>query len=184
MAGLILIGRPEFTSRSADPGVAAEVFENWSRLDSVYFTVYYRPDANLKRMYNRINTRGFSVTSKPPVSTLSGPEAKLAYRLDLIFTRVRDILGMYPPGVRVNIKIFKSAREVNNEYCRLTHVEDGCRSFYVYRDNTIYTSEAEVSDSILAHEMTHALVDHYFSTNPPEKVAEILAQNVDLSLDE
>jgi len=184
IASLVLISRPVLISRSVDSNFIAEGLEDWSQLESGYFTVYYRPDANLKRIYNRINTRGFSVARNPPISALSGPEAKLAYRLDLIFARVREILGMYPPGVHVNIKIFKNSREVNKEYCRLTRFGDECRSFYVYSNNTIYTSEQEISDSVLAHEMTHALVDHYFSTNPPEKVAEILAQNVDLSLDE
>ena len=184
IASLILISRPALISQPADSNVMAQVLEDWSRLESGYFTVYYKPDANLKRIYNRINARGFSVASNPPLSALSGPEAKLAYRLDLIFSRVREVLGMYPPDVHVNIKIFKSAKDVNSEYCRLTRSGNECRSFYVYSNNTIYTSEAEISDSVLAHEMTHALVDHYFSTNPPEKVAEILAQNVDLSLDE
>ena len=32
---------------------------------------------------------------------------------------------------------------------------------------------------ILAHEMAHAVIDHYFGVKPPKATAEILAQYVD-----
>lgn len=160
--------------------------EGWSKVSSAYFTVYYRPDANLKRIFGRIDTRAFSVLHNPPVpaSVLSGIEDRIAYRLDMLFTRVKEILDMFPPGIHVNIKIFKNRKEVNNEFCRLARSAQECRSFYIYSHNTIYTSEQDISDSVIAHEMTHALVDHYFSATPPGKVAEILATNVDLHLDD
>lgn len=156
----------------------------WLQVKSAYFNIYYKPDTNLKRLYARLNGRDFSVAIKPPASTLSGFEAKVAYRFDMIFARAKEILGMYPPSVRINIKIFKNRKDVYNEYCRLTRSGDDCQSFFVYTYNTIYTSEQDISDSVMAHEMGHALVDNYFLTTPPEQVAEILAQNVDLHLDD
>lgn len=158
--------------------------EGWLTLKTAYFTVYYKPDANIRRIYSRLNGRGFSVSHKPPSPGLAGMEEKVAYRLDLILMKVKEILDMYPADIHVNIKIFKNRKELNSEYCKLSGSVDDCRSFYIYSYNTIYTSEQDVTDSIMAHEMTHALVDHYFSTTPPEKVAELLAQNVDLHLDD
>jgi hypothetical protein len=176
--------RSQFGDKSASIGVRAKE-DGWSSIESAYFTIYYRPDANLKRIFGRINTRSFSVAHKPATDTLSsGLESKLAYRFDTMLCRVREILDMYPPSMHIVVRIFKNRKEVNSEYCRLTHFGDECRSFYIYSYNTIYTSEQDISDSIIAHEMAHALLDHYFSATPPEKVAEILAQNVDLHLDD
>ena len=156
----------------------------WIEMKSAYFNIYYKPDTNLKRLYSKLNGRGFSVALKPPVSTLTGFEAKIAYRFDMIFARAKEILDMYPSDTHINIKIFKNRKDVYNEFCRLTRSGDECLSFYVYAYNTIYTSEQDISDSLIAHEIGHALVDNYFSTTPPEKVGEILAQNVDLHLDD
>ena len=38
--------------------------------------------------------------------------------------------------------------------------------------------------NIIAHEMGHAIVDHYFAAIPPEKIRELLASYVDLHLAE
>jgi len=163
---------------------APENKEGWSIIQTAYFTVYYKPDANLKRITSRLNTRWFTVNHKPPSNALTGPEEKLAYRLDMILTKVKEILDMYPANIHINLMIYKNRKEINGEYCKLSKTSDDCRSFYIYSYNTIYTSEQDISDSILAHEMTHALVDNYFSVTPPEKAAEILAQDVDLHLDD
>jgi predicted Zn-dependent protease len=47
---------------------------------------------------------------------------------------------------------------------------------------TIYTSEQDISDSVIAHEIGHAVVDHFFTVKPPEKIGEMLAQYVDVHL--
>ncbi|MCX5666928.1 MAG: hypothetical protein NTY34_01245, partial [Candidatus Omnitrophica bacterium] len=58
------------------------------------------------------------------------------------------------------------------------------KSFYVHAYRTIYTSEESISDSVMVHEMAHAVIDNYFSVVPPAKVAEVLASYVDLHLEE
>ena len=58
------------------------------------------------------------------------------------------------------------------------------QAFYIYQYMTIYTSEESISDSVMSHEMAHAVIDSYFSANPPPKVAEILATYVDVHLEE
>ena len=178
-----------FLFLSRDVTAAADETERgWLETKSAYFTIQYRADVNLKRVVSRINSRGFSVAHNPPSAAtlyaLNGVEAKMAYRFDMIFARVKEILDMYPSDVYIKVKIFKNRSELNNEFCRLAHSGDTCTSFYIHAYDTIYTSEQDISDSVIAHEMTHALIDHYFSATPPEKVAEILATNVDLHLDD
>jgi STE24 endopeptidase len=45
--------------------------------------------------------------------------------------------------------------------------------------NQFTSDEVEV---VIAHEMGHAAIDHYFAIKPPEKIAEMLAQYVDMHL--
>jgi hypothetical protein len=98
--------------------------------------------------------------------------------------RVRDILGMYPDKAEIKIKIYKNRRDMGAELSYFSQADKDCKSFYVYRLNTIYASEQDMTDSVIAHEMAHAVVDNYFSTTPPVKMAEILATNVDVRLDD
>ena len=158
--------------------------DDWLSFQTAYFTVYYKPDVNLKRVLGRLSSRDLPYSRNTPTYTLSGVEAKLAYRFDVLFMRVKDILGMNIDKTDIKIRIHKNRKNVNAELCYLNSADEACRSFYVYRYNTIYTSEQDITDSIVAHEMAHAVIDNYFSTTPPEKTAEILATNVDAHLDD
>jgi hypothetical protein len=42
----------------------------------------------------------------------------------------------------------------------------------------------DVTDSQIAHEMAHAVIDDYFKVIPPERTAEFLAVYVDSHLEE
>jgi len=158
--------------------------EGWLSFQTAYLTVYYKPEVNLKRVLGRLSGRGLPSYSNIPTYTLTGIEAKVAYRLDVIFMRVRDILGMYPDNAEIKIKIYKNRRDINTELSFFNQTDEACKSFYIYRLNTIYASEQDMTDSMIAHEMAHAVVDNYFSTTPPVKMAEILATNVDVRLDD
>jgi uncharacterized protein (DUF2132 family) len=158
--------------------------DEWASFQTAYFNVFYKPEVNLKRVLGRLHSRSLPSYSNLPAYTLTGIEAKVAYRLDTIFMRVRDILGMYPDKADIKIKIFKNRQNISAELCFLNQTDGTCKSFYTYRFNSIYTSEQDVTDSVIAHEMAHAVVDNYFSTTPPEKMAEILATNVDFHLDD
>jgi hypothetical protein len=157
---------------------------DWLSFQTAYLTVDYKPEVNLKRVLGRLSGRELPSHSKLPAYTLTGIEARLAYRLDVVFMRVRDILGMYPDKAKIKIKIYKNRQDIKAELCYLNQADEACKSFYTYNDNTIYASEQDLTDSIIAHEMAHAVVDNYFLTIPPKKMAEILATNVDTHLDD
>jgi len=55
-------------------------------------------------------------------------------------------------------------------------------SFCSFDPDTIYISAEEFSREILGHEITHALLNHYFVVSPPQKVAEILSLHVEYQL--
>ena len=91
---------------------------------------------------------------------------------------------MYPPNFKLAIKIFKDDDALALAYFRMMGAHQHYQAFYIYQYRTIYTSEYTISDSVMSHEMAHAVIDNYFSANPPPKVAEILATYVDVHLEE
>ena len=175
----------------------------WSTLETGYITVYYSPDSDLDKMESSLRRRVSFFSSDEPGDG-APVEDKIRYQLDALFRRSRDILDMRPTDMHLIIKVFKTRKELNDEYSRifkedeerpedvesaegtetLKEPREDFRSFYINKYNTIYTSEEDISDSVIAHEMAHAIVDHYFAVIPPEKVRELLASYVDLHLAE
>jgi Zn-dependent peptidase ImmA (M78 family) len=92
---------------------------------------------------------------------------------------------MYPLTMKgLKIKIFRDREELNNEYYKIFMQRADLKSFYIHKYRTIYTCETDISDSVIAHELGHAVCDHYFLVIPPEKVREMLASYVDAHLEE
>ena len=56
------------------------------------------------------------------------------------------------------------------------------KSFYCHKTRTRDTSEADISDSIIARKIAHAIINYYFIVKPPEQVREMIAIYVDSHL--
>ena len=158
--------------------------DSWTTIRSSYFTILLEPDVNLKRVLSRINIRSFYTPAGRRVNSLAGPEERIGHRMDLILEQVKKVLDIYPVSTDIKVKIFKRRKDLQDEYCRITMRPNPVRSFYVYQYNTIYTSEADINDSVIAHEMGHAVVDRHFQVVPSEKIGEMLATYVDLHLED
>ena len=97
--------------------------------------------------------------------------------------RTEQILAMNPSSMEIKIKIFRNRRELSQEYVSLFGAVQNYKSFYIHSQDTIYTSMQDISDSVMSHEMAHAVIDNYFQVVPPEKTAELLATYVDSHLE-
>ena len=157
--------------------------EDWSSMEGNFFVLYYEPAANLEDIKRELTKRPlyFDQAARYGEVTTS---REICYRLDKLYNRVQDVLGMHPKIPKINIVIFKDRDELNDEFAKIFGKNGDFRSFYVYKHNTICTSESDIEDSVIIHEMAHAIIDHYFSVIPPETVGEILASYVDLHLEE
>ena len=178
------IGDQAIKSSQETEDIDHSISNEWSSVKSDYFVIYYKADVDLKAIERKLRKRKFYVDAGIKPGYLSGSAEKVAYRMDVLFRRAREILGMYPRNMNTVIKIFRNRRELNEEYYRIFRRKRSLKSFYIYRFDTIYTTADDISDSVMAHEMGHAIVDHYFVVRPPEKVREILAMYVDLHLDD
>jgi hypothetical protein len=164
----------------------SETTSAWVTYKDSQIILSYPADINLKKLEGRLRSRWFSVSvverdlfTNPSYST----EQRIIARLESILSRVKQILGMYPPVMELKIKIFRNRSELNREYCAIFGAVENYKSFYVHGLRTIYTSMQDVSDSVISHEMAHAVIDNYFNVIPPEKTAEFLAVYVDSHLE-
>lgn len=162
----------------------------WSTLETGYLTIYYRPGADLGRIESGLSRRVTYFANEIPGEN-ADVEERIRYQLDALFRRAEDILDMHPADIHVKIRIFRTRNEVNDEYARIFKSSaprepggGGLRSFYIDKYKTIYISEEDISDSIIAHEMGHAIIDSHFAVIPPEKIRELLASYIDLHLAE
>lgn len=174
-----------FTSIALSASFAEEEADEgkWLVIKSNYLTIYCSQSVDLKTVADKLHRRGLFASGVYDPNPASAPTEKLAYRLDRILKRVNEILDMYP-RMRLNIKLFKDREELNAEYYKIFGAEADHKAFYIDQHKTIYTSEEDISDSVISHEMAHAVVDNYFSVIPPEKIREMLACYVDLHLEE
>lgn len=158
--------------------------ERWLYIKSNYFEIYCDQNVDVKTLANRLSRRGLFEVGVYDPNPANIPAQKLAYMVDRLLKRAKEILDMWPEDTKLKLKIYKDRDALNDEYNVIFGTRPGYKSFYVYKYDTIYTSEEDISDSVLAHEMGHAIVDHYFSKIPPPKVGELMAQYVDLHLEE
>ena len=156
--------------------------EDWSSMGSNFFVLYYNPSANLEDLERELTKRPLYFDQAARYGEVTTQE-EICRRLDKLYNRVQDVLDMHPKTPKIKIKIFKDRDELNDEFVKIFGKEGDFKSFYVYKYNTIYTSESDIEDSVIIHEIAHAIIDHYFSVIPPKTVGEILAAYVDTHLE-
>jgi len=158
--------------------------EEWNVFAGRFCTVFYEKDVDLKLVNSHIilNFSDFysprQFREKPDLSI----ENILAGKFDAIFNRVEEVLDMYPTKLHLTINIYKSRENLDIVYEQIFDEPNVATSFYIYKTNTIYTTESNINENILAHEIAHSIIDHYFVILPPRKVQEILAVYADVHL--
>jgi len=154
------------------------------KIDGKYITVYCQSGLDAARLVQQLDIRpSDKIITGQPLASRDSYEEELAQMLDTLFIKVSDILDMHLYSLKINIKICKTDNELNSIYENLFNSSlGGRRSFYVYDLNSIYVSENAFQPGIVGHELSHAIICHYFPTPTPIKVQEILAMYVEYSL--
>ena len=161
--------------------------EGWISIQGESITIWYLPGANTRQLEARLRIRDVPIKQeyRMLLSNRSlSMEDRLKARLEIILLRDEDILGMYPQDLHVKVRIFKSRKEMNDVYDGMFNERAKFRSFYMHYFRSVYTNEQDFVDSVMAHELGHAVIDHYFSIPPPPRMAELMATYVDAHLDE
>jgi hypothetical protein len=155
---------------------------DWSCVVSNFCVLYYSPSANLEDLERELTKRPLYLDQAARYGEVT-TSREICQRLDKLYNRVQDVLDMHPKTPKIKIKIFKDRDELNDEFVKIFGKPGDLRAFYVHKHGTIYTSESDIEDSVIIHEMAHAIIDHYFSVIPPDTVGEILAAYVDAHLE-
>ena len=154
----------------------------WRRVDSRYCTIWVEPGLKAKKLNQKLKT--WMIRPQGRLINTETPEDQLAATCDTIFRRSQELLDMYPPGVHVAVKIASTQDAIQSVHAARYGIGTEAIAFYVFEDNTIYATAKELSTSVLAHEMAHCIIDHYFGVRPPRKIEEMLAMYVDAHLGE
>ena len=185
-AACVLIGCQTPSGNTLINARGEEELPEWISYKRNQVTLLYTSDINPKRLEARLRTRYFTVSAveRDMFTNPSYPvEERIISRLESILLRTEQILSMYPAFMELNIKVFRNRKELNQEHLNIFGTLPNYKTFYVHSLSTIYTSMQDISDSVVSHEMAHAVIDNYFTVIPPEKTAELLAVYVDSHLE-
>jgi len=159
---------------------------NKGAFSSKFCTILYDNDVDLKKV-NRCVNPGFS-NFYSPRTYKANPEISIediiSDKFDAIFNKAEEILDMFPARIRVAVNIYKRQEDLDKVYEEFFNEPNKAVSFYIYKTNTIYAVESQLNENILAHEMAHCIIDHYFVILPPRKIQEMLSAYVDLHLED
>jgi len=106
----------------------------------------------------------------------------LAENIDALFEEVSDLLDMHLYSYHGDIKIFLTKDNLGKVFSKLLGEELKSESFYYHNENAIYISAESLKPGILAHEIAHAIISHYFVVLPPVKVQEVLSGYVEYNI--
>jgi hypothetical protein len=156
----------------------------WETIETKYTVIHYPNQADLRKINNSIHygpTR-WSISRWKASQPGDEMQERLGAKVDRLFERVQEILDMRTRMGRIVIKIFPDKEALYEAYEEVYKKPAKVRAWYTYEYNTIYLSVPDLHEGMLAHEMAHAVIDHYFQVRPPAATAEILARYVDSHL--
>ena len=156
----------------------------WKQMVSRRTVVHYRSMADLIRFNEKIAyfPGDLAIQSLTAGRDAEGIKGVLKKKLDKLFERAQEILGMRKRMDRVNIRIHTNRDDLNKTYREFFGGECRLRAWYLFETQTVYVNAEDTHEGMVAHEMGHHIIDHFFKTRPPAATAEILARYIDANL--
>lgn len=139
--------------------------------------IQFAGDEELRQFNKRVGLGSFSFRFGGQDKVTVEEEVKR--KINLTIARVQEILEMYPQGLKFDIVLLPSEKEVQAIYREQFNLEVKFIAFYSPKTNTAYFSVRDVNMSVFAHELAHVVINHYFDNAPPVKIHELLAQYVE-----
>lgn len=103
-------------------------------------------------------------------------EDEVLAKLDTIMEKAEVVLDMFPDKLRINVVLLASADDVARVFAQKYGKNASHIAYYSLSEDTIYVSVENARLEVIAHEMAHAIVDHYFTERPPYNIHELMAQ--------
>jgi len=103
-------------------------------------------------------------------------EDEVLAKVDTIIEKAEMILDMFPDHLHIQIVLLETQSEVAKVYKARYGRKASHIAYYSLSEKTIYISVDNTTLKVLAHEIGHAIIDHYFKVRPPYNVHELMAQ--------
>lgn len=145
---------------------------------SRYVTLHYSSRELLHEFNDNVDLGhklGYSLRKKNIVTV----EDEVLAKLDAIMEKAEVVLDMFPNDLHVEVVLLPTADDVSQVFFRKYDKKAQHIAFYSLSEDTIYISVDNARLKVIAHEIGHAIVDHYFSDRPPYTIHELMAQFVE-----
>ena len=103
-------------------------------------------------------------------------EDEVYAKLDVVLEKAQLVLNMYPNNMTVTVVLLPDAKTLAAVYQQKYGKESNDIGYYSLSENTVYVSVKDVNLRVIAHELGHAIVNHYFKERPPYHIHELMAQ--------
>jgi hypothetical protein len=108
--------------------------------------------------------------------TIITVEDEVLAKLDTIIEKAETVLEMFPDKLNITVVLLPSKKEVGAMYFAKYGKEANHIAYYSLQEDTVYISVDDAKLRVIAHEIGHAIVDHYFQVRPPYTIHELMAQ--------
>ena len=156
----------------------------WEILETKYTVIHYHTFSDLQLFNNKIDygTNDWDLRRLSPNTASKDTVSMVCSKVDIIFERVQEILEMRKKMGKVHILLHKHKEDLRKTFSQIYNRPCQIRAWYRYKNNSVYLNVRDIHEGMLAHELAHAIVDHYLLVRPPKATAEILARYVDKHL--
>lgn len=143
--------------------------------NSRYFTLKYGNREMLREFNDQLELSN-KLNRYLQKSALVTVEDEALAKLDVVIEKAEAVLDMFPAKLHITVVLLSSQGEVSAMFMRKYGKQADHIAYYSLSEDTIYVSVEDVSLRVLAHELGHAVVDHYFQERPPYHIHELMAQ--------
>lgn len=162
IAGLFL-----FTTSFAPPA-------SCEQRQSRYVTLKYSSRETL-REFNEQLSLSSSLGRMMRKNTVTVEDEVLA-KTDIIVEKAESVLDMFPNNLHITIILLPTSADIARIFHQKYKKNVNYLAFYSLSEKTIYISVDDTNLHVLAHEIGHAIVDHFFDVRPPYNIHELMAQ--------
>lgn len=164
--------------------------EEWKTFHGRTVTIRYHDEDQIRVLSKKIR---LDFLDKKQVNIFQStlPKGKdslynqLEAKIETILKKVQFLLDMHPrKRVHFTIQIYSNQKELDQYYSSQYGIGESLLAFYDAEDDAVYLSLKDINERILAHEMAHMVIDKSFHVKLPMRVQEILAQYVDMHLND
>jgi hypothetical protein len=103
-------------------------------------------------------------------------EDEVLAKLDTLIEKAEVVLDMFPNNMHIHVVLLETSKEVSDIFRRKYRKKASHIAYYSLSEDTIYISVDDARLRVLAHEIGHAVVDHYFKIRPPDTSHELMAR--------